>query len=335
MNIKREAWVDYIKVFACILVVLGHFFQSMVKANVLPENNLYTWFNTTIYYFHVPLFFICSGYLYQKNTTVNNWSSWKQNVVKKAVILGIPYLIFSFATWILKTIFSSSVNTEIGGLGNTLFIHPTAPYWYLYILLLIFFVTPTLSNVMNAVGLTSLALLAKIASIVRVGDGALQIYAVSNFTANWVWFVLGMIIEFIGADKIKKTGLGYFLFIVFITLSFCFYQNKSNLLSFALGLLACTAVLMVAIGMIENNMLDIAAKYTMPVFLMHTLFAAPLRAVLLKMNISNAVIQVVVGIFISFIGPIVAIEILRIIKFDWIVYPRQLLKKKKLTESKE
>lgn len=35
---KREAWVDYIKVLACILVVLGHFFQSMVKASILSEN---------------------------------------------------------------------------------------------------------------------------------------------------------------------------------------------------------------------------------------------------------------------------------------------------------
>lgn len=48
----REKWVDDVKVIACILVVLGHFFQSMTKANILPENDLYKWFNTTIYYFH-------------------------------------------------------------------------------------------------------------------------------------------------------------------------------------------------------------------------------------------------------------------------------------------
>lgn len=46
----REKWVDDVKVIACILVVVGHFFQSMVKASILPENDLYKWFNTTIYY---------------------------------------------------------------------------------------------------------------------------------------------------------------------------------------------------------------------------------------------------------------------------------------------
>ena len=73
----REMWIDYIKVFACILVVLGHFFQSMVKASILSDNGLYQWFDTTVYYFHVPLFFICSGYLYQKYSHVDNFNLWK------------------------------------------------------------------------------------------------------------------------------------------------------------------------------------------------------------------------------------------------------------------
>ncbi len=114
----REKWVDDVKVIACILVVLGHFFQSMTKANILPENDLYKWFNTTIYYFHVPLFFICSGYLYQKYSRVNSVSSWRKNVAKKALALGVPYATFTTATWVLKKVFSSSVNDQIGGLGN-------------------------------------------------------------------------------------------------------------------------------------------------------------------------------------------------------------------------
>ena len=128
----REKWVDDVKVIACILVVLGHFFQSMTKANILPENDLYQWFNTTIYYFHVPLFFICSGYLYQKYSKINSVDSWYKNVAKKA--------------------FSSSVNDQIGGLGDTLLFHPASPYWYLYALFFIFLLTPTFKSVKMAVG---------------------------------------------------------------------------------------------------------------------------------------------------------------------------------------
>ena len=165
----REKWVDDVKVIACILVVLGHFFQSMTKSNILPENGLYQWFNTTIYYFHVPLFFICSGYLYQKYSKVNSVGSWCKNVAKKALALGVPYATFTTATWVLKKVFSSSVNDQIGGLGDTLFLHPTAPYWYLYALFFIFLVTPTFSDVKAAAIGLIVALAAKV--LILTGGG--------------------------------------------------------------------------------------------------------------------------------------------------------------------
>ena len=165
----REKWVDDVKVIACILIVLGHFFQSMTKAKILPENDLYKWFNTTIYYFHVPLFFICSGYLYQKYSQVNNAKSWWKNITKKMLALGVPYVTFTVATWVLKKVFSGSVNNQIGGLGDTLFLHPTAPYWYLYALFFIFLVTPTFNSMKAAaVGLV-VALAAKV--LILTGGG--------------------------------------------------------------------------------------------------------------------------------------------------------------------
>mgnify|MGYP004500843241 FL=1 len=165
----REKWVDDVKVIACILVVLSHFFQSMTKANILPENDLYEWFETTIYYFHVPLFFICSGYLYQKYSRVNNVSSWYRNVAKKVLALGVPYLTFSTATWLLKTVFADSVNKQADGLFSTLVVNPSAPYWYLYALFFIFLVTPTFRSVKaTAVGLI-IALAAK--TIILMGGG--------------------------------------------------------------------------------------------------------------------------------------------------------------------
>ena len=180
----REKWVDDVKVIACILVVLGHFFQSMTKASILPENDLYEWFNTTIYYFHVPLFFICSGYLYQKYSKVSSVGSWCKNVTKKALALGVPYATFTTATWVLKKVFSSSVNDQIGGLGETLFLHPTAPYWYLYALSFIFLVTPTFNNVKAAaVGLV-VALAAK--SLILTGGGY-SVYAVSTVLSSGLY----------------------------------------------------------------------------------------------------------------------------------------------------
>ena len=70
------------------------------------------------------------------------------------------------------------------------------------------------------------------------------------------------------------------------------------------------------------------AKYTMPIFLMHTLFAAPLRSILMKIGIENAVIHVVLGLGISFAGPIIAAWIMKKTKWlEFFLYPNKILMK--------
>lgn len=65
----------------------------------------------------------------------------------------------------------------------------------------------------------------------------------------------------------------------------------------------------------------------MPIFLMHTLFAAPLRTVLFKLGIQNAVIHVILGIAISFIGPMIAAIIMKKSKWlEFFLYPGKFIK---------
>lgn len=325
----REKWVDDIKVIACILVVLGHFFQSMTKANILPENDLYKWFNTTIYYFHVPLFFICSGYLYQKYSKVTSVGNWYRNIVKKVLALGVPYATFTTATWVLKKVFSSSVNDQIGDLRETLFLHPTAPYWYLYALFFIFLITPTFNSVKAAaVGLV-VALAAK--GLILTGGGGEGVYAVSTVLSNEIWFVLGMSICVFNVQLKGRRIQGTICGALFVILSVVVYRAKisGGVIPFAMGLLACVAVILMVAGAERRfcRGMDILAKYTMPIFLMHTLFAAPMRSVLLKLGIGSSVIHVVLGLGISFLGPIIAAWIMKKTKWlEFFLYPNKFVK---------
>lgn len=149
-NRYREGWVDAVKVFACFLVVLGHFFQSMTKIQII-QGTFWDYFDTTIYYFHVPLFFICSGYLYQRYGKMKTDVLRRKNILMKAITLGIPYITFSTITWGLQTLFSEAINNQTNSLFKTLLIQPISPYWYLYALFFIFLLTPVFSNKQNAV----------------------------------------------------------------------------------------------------------------------------------------------------------------------------------------
>lgn len=310
---KREKWVDDVKVIACILVTLGHFFQSMVKSGILLGNDGYQWFEETIYFFHVPLFFICSGYLYQKYSKVDSVASWGRNAAKKALTLGVPYVVFSMATWLLKTLFSSSVNDQVGGgLLNTLAVNPIAPYWYLYVLFFIFLVTPTFSSVKMAGVGTSIALAAKCLILIR---GECSIYVVLAVLQNEIWFVLGMNIVVFDVKIKEHKWLGIAGGLLFMVLSIVVYKMdiQSRAISFVMGLLACIAVILLIAGFEEKfgGKMDFLAKYTMPIYLMHTLFAAPVRVVLLKIGIENAGLHVVIGLVSSFVGPILVAEAAR------------------------
>ena len=93
-----------------------------------------------------------------------------------------------------------------------------------------------------------------------------------------------------------------------------------------MGVLACVTVILMVAGFEEKfgKGMDFLAKYTMPIFLMHTLLAAPLRSVLLKIGIENAVIHVALGLGISFVGPIIAAWIMKKTKWlEFFLYPSQ------------
>ena len=245
--------------------------------------------------------------------------SWCKNVAKKALALGVPYATFTTATWVLKKIFSSSVNDQIGGLGDTLFLHPTSPYWYLYALFFIFLVTPTFSSVKAAaVGLV-VAIVAK--GLILTGGGY-SVYAVSTVLSNEIWFVLGMSICAFNVQLKGRKIQGAICGLLFMILSVVAYVTEihGSVIPFTMGLLACVAVILIVAGF-EGKLgkgMNFLAKYTMPIFLMHTLFAAMTRSFLLKIGIENAAIHVVLGIVISFGGPIIAAWIMK--KTNWLEF---------------
>lgn len=120
--------------------------------------------------------------------------------------------------------------------------------------------------------------------------------------------------------------------LLFMILSIAVYMMgiRNDAVSFAMGLLACVAVILM-VADYENKFgkyIDFLAKYTMPIFLMHTLFAAPMRSVLLKVGIENAGIHVVLGLGISFAGPIIAAWIMKKTKWlEFFVYPNKFIKR--------
>ncbi len=314
---KRDIWIDNVKSLACILVALGHFFQSMVKSGIIEKGFAYSWFNASIYYFHIPLFFICSGFLFQKYSEVRTLTQWKTNIIKKLIVFSVPYFTFSTITWVMKKVFSSSVNSQLNGLWEALFIKPTPPYWYLYTLLLIFVITWTAQKKSDLYSLLVVSLLCKCLAEAGLGTG---IFAITSTMENWIWFVLGMLI----ADKmlpILKRSLSILLLLVFLNASVLIQLGILPLftgLPFIMGLIASYSIISLIYhacdGKEQTVILGFLSKYTMPIFLMHTMFAAPVRIILLKVGIYNTLCHFVIGLTVTICAPIIAMAIMEKLK---------------------
>lgn len=333
---KREIWIDNIKIFACFLVLLGHFLMSMEKL-YYPDNEIYEWFIRTLYTFHVPLFFICSGYLFQKYSKVENFGQWKNNIIKKLIALGIPYLFFSSASWTLKKVFSGEVNNQVGSLKEVLFIKPDAPYWYLYALLFLFLVTPTFQNKkMAKVGLF-IALGLKIIFLFNNFINYFP-YGIQKIFDNEIWFVIGMCIcKFNIVNIIQQRKKVYLLASIltgslFILMSINLQYIKWGIADFILGLLACFSV--ITGFMICSKKLPLI-KYTMPIYLMHTMAAAGVRSMLFKIGIKQAFLLIPIGLLSSILLPIFATKIMnKIWKLDFLIYPTKYCKNCFIKEKK-
>lgn len=328
MTKKREAWIDHIKVFACILVAVGHLVQSMAASGVIGPADWAIWLNNTLYFFHVPLFFLCSGYVYQKFSRVDSWSTWGRNVFKKAVSLGIPYFTFSLASWLLKAVFSDAVNLQNEGLIRTLFLEPAPPYWFLYVLFLIFLLVPTLRSAAMGYGLLAVALGLK---MLRIFAGELPVYGLDQLCQFLFWFVAGMVTARGNvARRLYSRGCrwtGWALAAAFLALSTVTYLG-SAMVDLLMGLLGCTAVVLI-FGSMEGRHRgwDFMARYTMPIFLMHTIFAAGLRSVLFKLGLHQAAVQIPLGLLISFVGPILAAVVMgKLRPLDIFLYPGKYIR---------
>lgn len=323
----KEPWIDIVKWAACMLVLLGHFFQSMEKSGIMEVTKGYQWFEHTIYLFHVPLFFICSGYLYQRNSQVTTRQEWKDNVLRKLINLGVPYVAFSLASYLMKELFQGSVNEENSiSLLKTLLFEPMSPYWYLYILFFLFLITPTFKSGKQAGA--ALALSAFI-YLFHQNEMVKEVYFIGGVAHREIWFVAGMALG-IFHEKIKvDRRLWAFSFLLF-PISMIGYNKEMDMClwipySLIVGICGCALVLETSLFLncrVSERFVLFSRRNTLPVFLMHTIASAGIRSVLCKMGIMNLGVHMVLGIAGGILLPVAAAEIMR--RFRWMyffIYP--------------
>ena len=137
-NKNRVAWIDSLKGFAIICVVVGHVLLGYIKANTFVEVNDYlTIAKDFLYSFHMPLFFFISGYVFSL-AYVGDDGNVKRHKLKWQLLNVITiYTVFSVVIILLKLLMPNFGADKASWTDLLLlYVRPFGIYWYLFILAL-------------------------------------------------------------------------------------------------------------------------------------------------------------------------------------------------------
>jgi fucose 4-O-acetylase-like acetyltransferase len=130
----RSDWVDIAKGFGILLVVYGHVARGLVNGGVAMDPWWFATLDATIYGFHMPLFFLLSGWFFVGSLTRRGPRDYLAGRV--ATVL-YPYVLWSLLQGGIELLMSRWTSkpvtlAEVLALGWT----PRAQFWFLYALFL-------------------------------------------------------------------------------------------------------------------------------------------------------------------------------------------------------
>lgn len=293
---ERNVLVDRLKGYACFLVLFGHVIMGIRLAGIdIPQ---FFWgMEKFIWSFHVALFLFLSGVVYK---VTGEWKGKKTKwsfILYKLYTLGVPYIAFT-SVYVLINSLVDEANTGFA-LSDILYIWktPVAQYWFLYALFFLFCIWTVLSGILKNWQITLFAVLTGyLAPLCGISLGSLDVAFYSALA-----FGIGTFVNFKSLTNIPAlykclivlmhivTGV---VFIRFDIIEAPFVKEIMLLLGIYSSIMF--------ISMIQSlnpvaRFLDFVNKYSFQIYLLHTIFTAGVRIVMIKMNVTQWWIHILVG----------------------------------------
>lgn len=311
-----NTWITQSKGIAIILVVLGHTILGYQSANMFVEyNNFLDYINFTIYSFHMPLFFIISGYSYFEFEKVNHNYEYKQLIKKKGLNLIIPYFVFCSIQLLIKLILSGSTNSNASIRDILLLpVIPQEQFWFLYTLFFIFLIVTFIDMKLNNSNMILIFLI--VINILEIYMDNM-IFAITSFCAYAVYFYIGILFAKLHNNtkfnvKMQYKIVGYV--VIYLILNIFIYNfdvnvNIERVLSLILALVGSFIIISITKNILNNSnikYINFIGRYSYEIFLLHTIFGSGIRIILTKVfNIHNVIIHLTLGIIFSISIPII------------------------------
>lgn len=323
---EKFEFIDILKSFACLCVVIGHVIRGLRKGPI--EVSLFLKdVADFVYLFHVPCFFFASGYLYV-HSRPKKGKGYLKFVWKKLVVLGLPYFACSVFYMLAGPIMSADIETySFLGIMKELLTAPIAQYWYLYALFEMFLIVPVVQLAEERGVNSGWILLLFIACALGIRVDILWAKYLILYTCYFylgVYFNQRNFLEKYCAGQTGKRGLfvcgaatiGIYVLYRAINSSELLGDTSMNLLQGVTKLLLviCMVGMSVAVTSKKNTMnrfLIWLSEYLLYIYLLHTWFTGSIRVILCRVGISSCWLHTICGMAVGVAGPVIAACIIR------------------------
>lgn len=330
----RIEWLDSLKGFAIFLVVVGHVVLGYIKADIFPQfYNELQYIYAIIYSFHMPLFFLISGYLYKFTWSKNNTGVLKK-IGNKFFNMVPLYLVFSLVFWLFKyyaTLYSNIQMSEHFNFIDLIHIYiaPLAYLWFLYVLICLFIIIPLLESFIKPVLVFLVLFLLYIFAPHIEG-----MFAIVNLIIyGGVYFSLGSILFFY-SDYLRNNIGNKLIIVSFISIAIaCFsfpFTNAYNIFKFICGI-SVSVFLSIIFFRLQNykfvSLWNSCGYYSLGIYILHLYFTGPLRTIFKYLSIDNIIIALILSSIISTLAPIFIVKFFARYKVtSWIFGETKLIK---------
>jgi fucose 4-O-acetylase-like acetyltransferase len=282
-----------------------------------------------IWSFHVALFLFLSGVVYK---LTGEWTRQKTKLnfmLHKLLSLGVPYVVFS-CVYIFINSLVGQANTQ-SSVWDILYIWktPVAQYWFLYALFFLFCIWSALSGILKNWQITLVTLI--VGYGVPLLNGSLGCFDVVFYSA--LAFGVGTFVNFTKLSR-PVNWIKCLVVAMHLVVSVALIRLGKIETPFVKELMLLFGIYasILFISMLQElkpvaSFLDFVNKYSFQIYLLHTIFTAGIRIVLIRLGVTQWVIHTVVGTAVGLVFSVAAAVIAKKIKpLDFFFFPTKFIK---------
>jgi fucose 4-O-acetylase-like acetyltransferase len=303
-------WVDTAKGFGICLVVFEHTFRGLIGREIASWTPMTQFIDAWIYSFHMPLFFLLSGLFIFRSTN----KAPAQFLCDKVRRIVYPYFVWSTITLVLKAAFPSHTNHpyNLFDLPRILY-QPIDQFWFLYVLFILSIAVFYALKIGASPWIVCAVTLLLYPGFLPVSSYEPTVLIELRLMS--VYFGLGVLlgndrfIQTISDVPLRWIGAGI---VGGLLLSFLAGFNETKTLPVVRIILgACGIVFIISLALLVDkikydSMIRLLGRYSLEIYVAHTIAAAGARAVLLKfIHVNTVAPHLLFGTFVGLCAPIV------------------------------